>query len=265
MLSPLGVIRRHLGRDKEWYRLLHSLLGIEPGNIELYKLALLHRSASLHLESGMPINNERLEFLGDAILEAIVSDYVFIEYLDRDEGFMTQLRSKIVSRTSLNHLSREIGLADHVIHNDKHNGHANGQNNLYGDALEAMIGAMYLDLGYDRTNRVVINHILKRHLNLESVATEEIDFKSRLIEWCQKSRRSIAYHTAPSPDSPSGFPRFLAQVLIDGIEAGRGEGNSKKAAEQQASRIISTIILTDENSDKLLEIMDDIPMDGNEE
>ena len=150
------AVRRNYGQDKEYYRIIDELFGFVPHNIELYKLALIHKSASLVLEDGRPINNERLEFLGDAVIEAVTSDYLFIEYPDRDEGFLTQLRSKIVSRQSLNELAVKIGLDRHVISNAST---SITQKHIYGDAFEAMIGAVYLDQGYEFTNRLLINRI----------------------------------------------------------------------------------------------------------
>ncbi len=192
------------GRDREYYRLVRDMFGIRAHNIELYKLALMHRSASIDLDDGTHLNNERLEFLGDAVLEAIVSDYLFIEFPDKNEGFLTQVRSKIVSRTSLNDIAVRIGLDKHVIvqHNSNHI-----QKHLYGDALEAMIGAIYLDKGYDFTNRLIINDIIGRHLDLNQVTQIETDFKSRLIEWGQKHRLKVVFDTVPSEyhtDFPCG-------------------------------------------------------------
>ncbi|KAA2647288.1 ribonuclease III, partial [Alistipes onderdonkii] len=168
------------------------MFGFIPNNIELYKLALIHKSASLVLEDGRPINNERLEFLGDAVIEAVTSDYLFIEYPDRDEGFLTQLRSKIVSRQSLNELAVKIGLDRHVISNAST---SITQKHIYGDAFEAMIGAVYLDQGYEFTNRLLINRIYFQALNLDELTESETDFKSRLIEWCQKNHLKIVFRT----------------------------------------------------------------------
>ena len=142
----LRPIRRNFGRDRAYYRIVDDLFGFIPHNVELYKLALIHKSASLVLEDGRAINNERLEYLGDAVIEAVTSDYLFIEYPDRDEGFMTQLRSKIVSRQSLNALAVNLGLDVHVISNG---GTGITQKHIYGDAFEAMMGAVYLDQGYE--------------------------------------------------------------------------------------------------------------------
>ena len=146
--------RRNFGRDKAYYRIVDDMFGFIPHNIELYKLALIHKSASLVLEDGRSINNERLEYLGDAVIEAVTSDYIFIEYPDRDEGFMTKLRSKIVSRQSLNALAVKIGLDTHVISNG---GAGIAQKHIHGDAFEAMMGAIYLDQGYEFVNRLLVD------------------------------------------------------------------------------------------------------------
>ena len=160
------------------------MFGFIPNNIELYKLALIHKSASVELEDGSHVNNERLEFLGDAVIESVTSDYLFIEFPDRDEGFLTQVRSKMVSRQSLNRIASALGLDKHVISNAAGN---TTQKHIYGDAFEAMMGAIYLDQGYDFVNRLLINKIFARHLSLDDVLQLETDFKSRLIEWCQKN------------------------------------------------------------------------------
>lgn len=226
------LVGSRCGRDKAYYQTLKSLFGIRPNNIELYKLALIHRSASLVLPDGSPINNERLEFLGDAVMEAIVSDFLFIEYPGKDEGFLTQLRSKIVSRQTLNALAVRIGLDKHVI---AQGGVGFNQKHLYGDALEAMIGAIYLDKGYDYANRLLINDILRRHINLGSMTHTETDFKSRLIEWSQKNKHALEFVTRPSERYTSQSPHFRSSVRLDGHPLGEGEGDSKKVAEQAAA------------------------------
>lgn len=228
------------------------MFGFIPNNIELYKLALVHKSASLVLEDGRPINNERLEFLGDAVIEAVTSDYLFIEYPDRDEGFLTQLRSKIVSRQSLNALAVDIGLDRHVISNG---GTGVTQKHIYGDAFEAMMGAIYLDQGYEFINRLLINRIYFRALNLEELTESETDFKSRLIEWCQKNHHKIQFRTANDKGSSSNHPIFYSTVLVDGIEVGHGSGDSKKEAEQSAAFSVAEY-MTDEQCASLLDKVD---------
>lgn len=239
-------------RDKEFFDLVREMFGTRARNIELYKLALLHRSASVELEDGTHLNNERLEFLGDAVLEAVVSDYLFIEFPKDDEGGLTRLRSKIVSRQTLNSLAHSIGLDRHVIQ------HTNGtiiQKHIHGDALEAMIGAIYLDKGYNRVNEILINRVFRRHLNLDELIASETDHKSRLIEWCQKSRQSLNFMTGHAEDYTPKHPIFKSVITIDGIEVGHGVGETKKEAEQNAAHAVSEA-LSDEAGDQFLENID---------
>ena len=170
--------RKHFGKDREFYAVVHNLLGITPDNIDLYKLALIHRSASVMLPDGNPANNERLEFLGDAVLETIVSDFLFIEYPEQTEGFLTQMRSRIVSRASLDDISSRMGIDKYIVAN--FNG-TYSHKHLNGNAFEALVGAVYLDKGYDFANRFVINGVLRRYVDLSDITTTEVDFKSRLI------------------------------------------------------------------------------------
>ena len=221
----LRPLRRNFGRDKAYYKIVDDMFGFIPNNIELYKLALIHKSASLVLKDGRPINNERLEFLGDAVIEAVTSDYLFIEYPDRDEGFLTQLRSKIVSRQSLNELAVK------------------------------MIGAVYLDQGYEFTNRLLINRIYFQALNLDELTESETDFKSRLIEWCQKNHLKIVFRTGNDKGYSSNHPVFYSTVLVDGIEVGHGSGDSKKEAEQHAAFSVAEY-MTDEQCALLLDRVD---------
>lgn len=246
------ALRTRFGRDKFYYRMVDELFGFLPNNIELYKLALIHRSASVPLARGGVINNERLEFLGDSILAAIVSDYLFIEYREANEGSLTKLRSKIVSRSTLNTLSQSIGIDRYIVSQPTGNF---TNKHIYGDALEAFIGAIYLDKGFEFVNRLIITDILPEYLDMDNVSTVETDYKSRLIEWCQKSKRSIVFRSTPSSESTSAHPVFRSVVIIDGCEIGYGNGDSKKEAEQHASYSISRL-LSDEMGDMLLNIMD---------
>ena len=225
----LRPIRRNFGRDKLYYRIVDDIFGIIPNNIELYKLALIHKSASVEY-GGRSINNERLEFLGDAVIEAITSDYLFIEYPEYNEGELTKLRSKLVSRQSLNSIACKIGLDKHII---CCRSVGLTQKHIFGDAFEAMMGAIYLDQGYNFTNRLLINDIYNKYCSLDEVAETETDFKSRLIEWGQKNHHTIQFHTK---GKQSGTSRtFQCVVLIDDLEVGHGIGTSKKEAEQSAA------------------------------
>lgn len=249
----LRPLRRNFGRDKAYYKVVDDMFGFIPNNIELYKLALIHKSASLVLEDGRQINNERLEYLGDAVIEAVTSDYLYIEFPDRDEGFMTKLRSKIVSRQSLNAIARQIGLDRYVILDGSSNTLA--QKHIFGDAFEAMMGAIYLDQGYNFVNRLLINRLFREHLSLEELTESENDFKSRLIEWCQKNHLKIVFRTGNDKEYSSNHPVFYSTVLVDGIEVGHGSGESKKEAEQHAAFSVAEY-MTDEQCASLLDRVD---------
>lgn len=245
--------RRNFGIDKEYYRFVDDMFGFIPHNIELYKLALIHKSASQSI-GGHHINNERLEFLGDAVIESVTSDYLYIEFPDKNEGFMTQLRAKIVSRQSLNDIAHKIGLDKYVVYNSGGNF---TQKHIYGDAFEAMMGAIYLDQGYDFVNRLLINRIYYNYLSLDSLTESETDFKSRLIEWCQKNRHTVAFRTRSDAHAPHTAPTFYSTVLIDGIEVGHGVGDSKKVAEQSAASSLAREV-SDEEYAEMLDKLDRI-------
>ena len=249
LLRPL---RRSFGRDKAYYTMVDEMFGFVPHNIELYKLALIHKSASLILEDGRPINNERLEFLGDAVIESVTSDYVFIEFPEQDEGFMTQLRSRIVSRQSLNALAVKLGLDKQVIAGA---GAGLAQKHIFGDAFEAMMGAVYLDQGYEFVNRLLINNIYRRFLNVDELTLSETDYKSRLIEWCQKNHHRFSFETTFDKGSRTNHPLFYTTVMIDGLEVGHGSGESKKEAEQHAAFSVAGFV-SDEQSASLLDRVD---------
>lgn len=250
------------GVDREYYRAFRRIFGVTPDNIELYKLALVHRSASVKVEGGESVNNERLEFLGDAVLETIISDYLFIEFPHESEGFLTKTRAKIVSRQSLNALSEELGLDKMVIYNATGNF---AQKHLFGDCFEALMGAIYLDKGYNAVNRIVINHLLPRHINLEDLSQVENDHKSRLIEWCQKSKRTIRFSTEADGENGGGgaHPAFVSRVVIDDIRIGLGRGSTKKEAEQNAAHNAWTL-LGDEMGDFILERYDHLSNEINQ-
>ncbi len=264
-MAPFSCIRKafkkRFDRDRTYYRIVDELFGICPNNIELYKLALLHRSASVFLADGTHLNNERLEFLGDAVLEAVVSEFLFIEFPKADEGMLTRLRSKIVSRNSLNDLAQRIGLDRHIIQ------HANGtaiQKHIAGDAFEAMIGAIYLDQGYECINKVLLERIFRHHLDLDTLVFTETDYKSRLIEWGQKNRQNIAFITKRDSNYTATHPMFRSTVVIDGIEVGHGTGDSKKEAEQHAASAVSQI-MSDEVGSYILDSLDDLTQSHKED
>lgn len=218
---------------RKFYGLLFDLLGFYPNKPDLYELAFIHKSASLQSADGMPLNNERLEYLGDAILGAITADVLFKYFPNKDEGFLTQVRSKIVSRESLNKLAIKIGLDKQITSN------VNMQNNkhIYGDAFEALIGAMYLDQGYQITKTFIETKIFPNYINLEEVVTVETNFKSKLIEWAQKNKKDVFFDTHEEGlDKIHKLPLFISEVEIEEVIMGKGMGTSKKEAQQKAAR-----------------------------
>ncbi|MDE5945019.1 MAG: ribonuclease III [Rikenella sp.] len=229
------LFRRRPNRDdRPYYALLNRIFGIVPNNVELYKLALVHRSASVGVGGGRTVNNERLEFLGDAVIEAVVSELLFIAYSEANEGFLSKLRSRMVSRETLNRVAIELGLPEVIVAHPS--SLVASRNNIYGDAFEALVGALYLDQGYEMTNRVLIDGIFAEYVDLEAIEQTEKDFKSRVIEWGQKQHRSVIFRNRECADHVELAPHFEAELLVDGERMGWGDGRSKKEAEQFAAQ-----------------------------
>ncbi len=217
---------------REPYVSFYKILNFYPYNITLYEQALLHKSSSIKLKDGRWINNERLEFLGDAILDAIVADIVFKGFEYKKEGFLTNMRSKIVQRETLNKLALDLGL-DRLIKSSAKN--ANHKTHMYGNALEALIGAIYLDQGYRVAKKFVHEKLIVEHLNIETVAQQEVNFKSRLIEWSQKNKIPIEFRLIESFTDDNNNPVFYTAVDIYDLESGTGRGYSKKESQQRAA------------------------------
>jgi ribonuclease III len=227
-------IRLFSSPRKEFYLFLRDLLGFYPSNLKLYDLAFIHKSASAFDSQGNMVNNERLEFLGDAILGAIIADFLYNRFPQQDEGFLTKNRSKLVNRTFLTRLTFDMGLNVFIDSNANKN---IDKSHIYGDALEALIGAIYLDTDYQTTKFFVTKRILSQFVNMTEIESKDSNFKSQLIEWSQKNKKEMKFETIEEPATEkSKQPRFIATVLIDQIELGRGMGTSKKEAQQNAAR-----------------------------
>ncbi len=221
-------------KEKELYSSLFNVIGFYPHDISLYKQALLHKSIAKRNEKGRPVNNERLEFLGDAILDAIVGDIVFRHFEGKREGFLTNTRSKIVQRETLNKLAQEIGISQLI----KSNGHSSSHNSyMDGNAFEALVGAIYLDRGYEACMRFMQKRILSQLINLDKVAYKEVNFKSKLIEWCQKNRVKLDFKLIEQKRDENNNPIFVYQTLVEGLEGGSGKGYSKKESQQMACKL----------------------------
>ena len=220
-------------KDKELFSSLYEILGFYPRNIEYYRQALMHKSIGRRNDKGKPLNNERLEFLGDAILDAIVGHIVYSQYEGKREGFLTNTRSKLVSRETLGKLANEMGLSQLILSAGRNNSH-----NSYvgGNAFEALVGAIYLDRGYDACMWFWQNRVLGKYINIDKVAFKEVNFKSKLLEWSQKNKVRMEYRMLKQKLDDNGSPIFSFQVVIEGIEGERGSGYSKKEAQQLASK-----------------------------
>lgn len=257
----LFTIRLLFCREKKPYLQLREILGFYPHNIKLYQLALMHKSVSYyehqheaaddsgkdgaqkeskkhknasarHTHQHSGINNERLEFLGDAILGAVVADILYKHYGNRQEGFLTTLRSKIVCRKSLNKLAVSLGLDKLILHAGQittgHNSYMNG------NAFEAFFGAIYLDRGYDYCMKFMEERVFRHHINVELLSREEQNYKSSLIEWCQKRQYTVLFEQEEKREDKT--PKFYSTVMIEGVLVGKGEGYSKKESDQNAAR-----------------------------
>jgi len=240
--SIFNKIRLFRNKKKESYFTFYNILGFFPKDISLYEEALRHRSSSREAESGKYINNERMEFLGDAILDAVVADIVFKKFKNRSEGFLTNTRSKIVQRETLNRIATELGLNKLIVFSSRIN---TQKSHILGNALEALIGAIYLDRGYNGAYKFIEKHIIERYLNIEKLAKKEVNFKSKLLEWCQKYRVELEFELIESFKDKDYTPIFQTQVKLNGLLAGVGIGNSKKAAHQVASEKALKKIRTD--------------------
>lgn len=235
--NAINRIRLLFHKDKESYFNFYNILGFYPRNIEFYENALLHKSSSKKIGKGKQVNNERLEFLGDAILDAVVGDIVYKHFPGKKEGFLTNTRSKLVQRDTLNKIAVKIGLDKLVkssTHSVSHNSYMNG------NAFEALIGAIYLDRGYDCCMWFMQNKILNVYLNIDKVAYKEVNFKSKLLEWSQKNRVNVSFELVSQSTDNANSPKFVSKILIEGLDGGEGEGYSKKESQQVAAKVALT-------------------------
>ncbi|MGN0058700.1 MAG: ribonuclease III [Phocaeicola plebeius] len=235
-------IRLLFRKDKEPYLCFYKMLGFYPRNIEVYQQALLHKSSSVKSDKGRLINNERLEFLGDAILDAVVADIVYKRFEGKREGFLTNTRSKIVQRDTLNRVAVQIGLDKLIKSATRQSSH---NSYLCGNAFEALVGAIYLDRGYEACMKFMEERIIAPYLNLEKVSRKEVNFKSKLIEWSQKNKFQITFELAGQSVDEEQNLVFTTQVMVESLKAGSGKGYSKKESQQEAARETLQLIKND--------------------
>ncbi len=215
--------------EKDLAAHIQSMIGMYPDNIKIYKTAFQHKSL-LNESSEDLQSNERLEYLGDSILNSIVAEYLFKKYPQEHEGFLTKMRSKIVKRRTLNEIAEKMEL-DMLL---REYNNTRISSSMLGNAFEALVGAIYLDKGYKRTKIFLIQKVLQRHLDLSSLEKFDDNYKSQLLEWCQKTGKSVDYRVMEKYKQRNR-DRFKVEVLVDGEHAATGEGFNKKGAEQRAS------------------------------
>ena len=215
-------------RKTEFALTLERILGFLPQHLQFYKQAFTHKSVIKDTDKQFFESNERLEFLGDAVLGTIVSHYLFNKFPFEDEGFLTQLRSRLVSRKTLNDLGLKIGLNEFVEAKlDKES------KTICGDALEALIGAIYLDKGYSYAEKFVVQQLIQTHLDIDEIIQTETDFKSRVLEWAQREKQPLEFRITEREEKNTKL--FTAELFINEACKGKGTAYSKKKAEQLAS------------------------------
>jgi len=224
-------VKAHLSKERAFYQAIKNIFGFYPGNIFLYKLAFRHRSAAIKKYNGVKLNNERLEYLGDAILGAIIADFLFKKFPLKDEGFLTAMRSKIVSRSALNKLSQKLGINALITADTDKNKHFKSIN---GDAFEAFVGALYLDKGYDFTSKIILQRIVAVHFDLDDLQNTEISHKSALLEYCQKEKLDLEFRVIN--EQGNGYKKqFEVEIYINGEAKDKALDFSIKGAERLAA------------------------------
>ncbi len=250
----IDTVRLLFRKEKKSYCILKRIMGFYPHNLELYRLAVKHKSLTFHEKNdavksnrktdlNTSLNNERLEFLGDAVLGAIVADILYKKYKNQQEGFLTMLRSKIVCRESLNRIAVELGIDKFILHSGDvykaHNSYVNG------NAFEAFCGAIYLDRGYKLCYQFIEKEFIEKHLNIEELIENSQNNKSKLIEWCQKQQYKIQFTYNETRDRTGSV--FTCKVFIEGIECGHGKGYKKKDSDQNACKAALQALNSDPN------------------
>jgi ribonuclease-3 len=221
-------------KNKKLLAAVNTIVGRKPLNLDLYDLATKHASVGRISKSGFKESNERLEYLGDAILGAVVAEYLFKRYPLKDEGFLTEIRSRIVNRESLNDLGRKIGL-DILIEYDANKKNSLSHRSIHGDTLEALVGAVYLDRGFKFCKKFIVKKLLIPHFDLDLIIKNNPNNKSKIIEWAQKENKEVRFDVI-NIKNKKHFKEFSVQVFVDDEPVGVGHGTSKKKAEQDAAQ-----------------------------
>jgi len=233
----MNLIRKILNQsstqdDREFYDAMQRLLKFSPKQLEFYQKAFTHRSLKKVDKNGEPYNYERLEFVGDAMLGSVIASYLFIKAPNQSEGYLTQMRSKIVSREHLNELGKDLNLISFVKSNIPKN---NIGDNIYGNIFEALIGAIYLDRGYDYCNKFIYDKVIVPYVDIPKLEGKITSYKGLIIEWCQKNKKKYFIDTYEDTGNEP-VKHFSVKIKIDDIQIAKGRATSKKKAEEQASK-----------------------------
>lgn len=228
-MGRLSRILNFFSSDKEIKAQLEQVLGFTPKRVSFYRLALMHRSRP----DDVTDSNERLEFLGDAFLGAIVAEYLFKKYPYEDEGYLTELRSKIVRRETMNNIALRMGLNKLVVYNT--NDRSLGRSHIFGNALEALIGAVYLDQGLEVTRKFILNQLIRPYVDLDMMESTDTNFKNRLLSWAQKNNHTISFDTLDEK-LENTRKLFTVGIMLNGEMIASGTGYNKKDAGQVAAQ-----------------------------
>ena len=231
-ISRIGI--NQSPKNKRLISAVNTIVGRKPINLDIYELATKHASVAKTLKSGFRESNERLEYLGDAVLGTVIAEFLFKKYPLKDEGFLTEIRSRIVNRESLNDLGKKIGL-DVLIEYDANRKNSLSHRSIHGDTLEALVGAVYLDRGFRFCRKFIINKLLLPYYDLDQIVKTNPNSKSLIIEWAQKENKEVRFEVVEIRNKRH-FKEFTVQVFVDDKPVGKGHGTSKKKAEQDAAQ-----------------------------
>lgn len=232
MNFPSNIFNSHSKEDGDFFLGISNILGFKPKKLSVYKKAFLHRSANIRDKNGLPMNYERLEFLGDSMLGTIISRYLYNEVPNGDEGYLTKMRSKIVSRKHLNELGKDLNLISYV---ESRIPKSHFGDNIHGNVFEALVGAIYLDRGYKYCERFINDRVIDPYVDIEQLEGKVISYKSLVIEWCQKQKKEFNYKVYEDTGKDP-LKHFAVKLSIDEKVMAKARATSKKKAEEKASK-----------------------------
>ncbi len=232
MSFPYNIFNSHSKEDGGFLLGIKAILGFKPKNLQIYRKAFLHRSVNIKDANGVPMNYERLEFLGDSMLGTIISKFLYNEVPEGDEGYLTKMRSKIVSREHLNELGKDLGLINFV---ESRIPKTHFGDNIHGNVFEALIGAIYLDRGYKYCEIFITKKVINPYVDIEQLEGKVISYKSLVIEWCQKQKKTFKYNVYEDTGNDE-LKHFAVKLSIDNAIVAKARATSKKKAEERASK-----------------------------